>query len=377
MTAGSVVSSHPHNRSSSVAVIDGSHGEGGGQILRTSLTLSLLTGLPVCVENIRAGRSRPGLRPQHLTAVRAAAALCRAELEGDELSSQVIILRPREPVRPGDYAFDVTDAAEGGSAGSIGLVLQTILLPLALTAGPSNVTLHGGTHVAWAPSASYLKHVFLPTVARMGAQAEIDLEQWGFYPVGGGTVHVRVSGTVERLEPIWLVERGDVRRVWGIAAVTNLPSHIPQRMANRARNVLSGAGFDAHVEAQRLRGQGPGAGVFLFVAYENVVAGFTSYGRKGLPAERVAEKACEDLMRHHGTEAPVDAHLADQLVLPMVLAEGESRMVTSEITQHLLTNIRVVRQFLDCRLRLEGQQGEPGTLVVEGESRPRAAPGSS
>lgn len=356
---------HPDARSSLV-VIDGSRGEGGGQILRTSLSLAVLTGRPTRVERIRAGRGRPGLRPQHLTAVRAAAAVCGAELEGDELGSQVITLKPGGAVEAGDYAFDVTEAAEAGSAGSVGLVLQTVLLPLALADGDSRLTLHGGTHVAWAPSASYLEHVFLPVLARMGVRAEMKLSKWGFYPVGGGTIRVAIAGRREALEPISLTERGDVERVWGIAAVTNLPSHIPQRMANRARNVLAERGLEAQVEPRRLRGDGPGAGIFLFVRYEHVVAGFTSYGRKGLPAEHVAEAACEHLLTHHQTGIAVDPHLADQLVLPMALAEGESRLVTSEVTQHLLTNTWVVQQFLDCTLSVDGQRGGRGALGVKG-----------
>jgi RNA 3'-terminal phosphate cyclase (ATP) len=202
----------------------------------------------------------------------------------------------------------------------------------------------------------------------MGIRAEIELDQWGFYPVGEGTVHLTVSGRGGTLKPVTLTKRGDAKRVWGIAAVTNLPSHIPQRMANRARNVLAEAGLEARIEPRRLRGAGPGAGIFLFAEYEHVVVGFTSFGRKGLPAEHVAEAACEDLLDHHRTGAPVDPHLADQLVLPMAVAGGESRLVTSEITQHLLTNTWVVQQFLDCSLSVEGQQGEPGTLMVRGEA---------
>lgn len=350
-----------------MVIIDGSHGEGGGQILRTALTLAVLTERPTRIENIRAGRGQPGLRPQHLTAVRAAAAVCDAELEGDALGSETIVLVPSGAIRPGEYVFDVTEAAEGGSAGSVGLILQTVLLPLALTDGESHVELRGGTHVAWAPSASYVEHVFLPTLERMGVAVEIELGQWGFYPVGGGTVHVRVPGRGGSLRPVTLTERGEAKRIWGIAAVTNLPSHIPQRMANRARNVLAEHELKAKIEPRRLRGAGPGAGIFLFAEYERAIAGFTAYGRKGLPAEHVAEAACEDLLTHHRSGAPVDPHLADQLVLPMALSHGESRLVTSEVTEHLLTNVWAVRQFLDSHLRVEGERGEVGTLIVQGE----------
>lgn len=345
-------------------VIDGSYGEGGGQILRTALTLSVLTERPIRVEQIRAGRGNPGLRPQHLTALRAAAAICGAKLEGDALGSQAIRFVPAGRARPGEYAFDVAEAAKGGSAGSVGLVLQTVLLPLALAEGESRLALRGGTHVAWAPSVSYVKHIFLPTVAAMGVHAEVELRRWGFYPAGGGEARVRVAGRGGALRPITLTQRGELERVWGIATVTNLPSHIPQRMANRARNVLAGEEIKAKVEPRRLRGVGPGAGIFLFAEYEHAIAGFTAYGRKGLPAEQVAEAACEDLLTHHRAGAPADPHLADQLVLPAVAAGGPSRVVTSRVTQHLLTNVWAVRQFLDREVNVEGERGAPGTLVV-------------
>jgi RNA 3'-terminal phosphate cyclase (ATP) len=350
-------------------VVDGSHGEGGGQILRTALTLAVVTRRPVSVERIRAGRRPPGLRPQHLTALRAAAAICDAELVGDELGSETVTLTPGGPARAGAYTFDVAEAAEGGSAGSVSLVLQTVLLPLSLSGRESELTLRGGTHAAWAPSVSYLEHVFLPTLADVGLQAEIDLEQWGFYPAGGGAVRVRIPPGNGSLSPIALTERGEVTRVWGIAAVTNLPSHIPQRMANRAENVLSAKGLGARIQPRRLRGAGPGAGVFLFAEYEHAVAGFAAYGRKGLPAERVAEAACERLLAHHDSCAPVDPHLADQLVLPLALAGGVSRLNTSAVTYHLLTNVWVLRQFLDCTVRVDGQPGEPGLVVVHGGGR--------
>ena len=347
-------------------VIDGSYGEGGGQVLRTSLALAVLTDQPVRIEGIRAGRRQAGLRPQHLTAVRAAAAVSDGWLEGDNLGSQYVTLVPGRGARCGDFALDVAEAAQGGSAGSVGLILQTVLLPLARSKGDSTLTVRGGTHVPWSPSASYVEHVFLPTVARMGVHTEVEVDQWGFYPAGGGRIRAHIRGVVGPLRPIVSAERGEVVRVWGIAAVTNLPSHIAQRMANRARNVLAGASLAGRVEPRRLRSAGPGAGLFLFVEYESSLAGFTAYGRKGLPAEQVADRACKSLIEHHRGGAPVDPHLADQLVLPMALAKGESRLVTSRVTQHLLTNVWAVQQFLACSAKVEGQLGERGLLVVQG-----------
>lgn len=349
-------------------VIDGSHGEGGGQVLRSALTLAVLTGQHTRIERIRAGRSKPGLRPQHLTAVRAAAAVCQARTEGDRLGSQMLTFAPGGPPQPGDYRFDVAEAAPGGSAGSVSLVLQTVLLPLGLTRAPCHLTLRGGTHAPWAPPVPYLEHVFAPRLEEMGIQLRIELDRWGFYPAGGGEVSAHVVGQKEAVSAIQLIDRGDLQRVWGTAAVTNLPSHIPQRMAARARNVLEEAGLDAHIEAKRLRGAGPGAGIFLFAQYANVTAGFAAHGRKGLPSERVAEEVCRRLLDHHRSGAPADPHLADQLVLPMALADGDSQVATSQISQHLLTNVWVVRQFLSRELVIGGEVGTAGTLIVRGNA---------
>ena len=347
-------------------VIDGSYGEGGGQVLRTSLTLASITGVPVRIEGIRAGRRNPGLRPQHVTAVRAAAAICSAHLDGDAIGSQTVVFVPGGPPRPGQYAFDVTDAAPGGSAGSAGLVLQTTLLPLALAGEHSTLTVRGGTHVPWAPSISYLEHVYAPALAHMGVDVRIELREWGFYPAGGGEVRGDISGCERPLRPILLADRGQLEEVFGTAVAMNLPSHIAQRVSQRARKMLADAGAPVHVEPLRVRGQGPGAGIFLFARYANAVSGFAAYGRKGLPSERVAGAACRELQTHHNSGAPVDPHLADQLLLPMALAEGRSELVTSRVTQHLMTNAWVVRQFLAAEVHVEEREGGAGRLVVEG-----------
>jgi RNA 3'-terminal phosphate cyclase (ATP) len=177
-----------------VLTIDGSYGEGGGQVLRTSLALSAITGTPVQIEGIRAGRRKPGLRPQHLTCVRAAAKVCGAKVEGAKLNAQALTFRPQDSPRAGTYTFDVAQAAKGGSAGSVSLILQTVLLPLALAEGTSQIMLKGGTHVAWSPPFDYLKRVYLPTLARIGIRAKVRIEKWGWYPVGGGVVKAVVEG---------------------------------------------------------------------------------------------------------------------------------------------------------------------------------------
>jgi RNA 3'-terminal phosphate cyclase (ATP) len=202
----------------------------------------------------------------------------------------------------------------------------------------------------------------------MGIDATIELTRWGFYPVGGGEIVVKIAGGIPSLRPIQMTERGNLLRVWGTAAVANLPAHIPQRMANRARNLLARAGLQSSVETSRLRGAGPGAGIFLWAEYEHTRAGFTAYGQKGLPAEQVAEAACRELLEYHDSEAPVDPYLADQMVLPMAMTEGESQVTTSQVTQHLLTNVWVVQQFLSRDISVQGTLGARGIVVVKGDT---------
>lgn len=346
--------------------IDGSIGEGGGQVLRTALALSILSGQAVEVHNIRAGRPNPGLRPQHLASVQAAAAICGAAVEGAELGSKALRFAPGPRVRAGHYTFDVAQMAGQGSAGAVGLVLQTILLPLALAEGPSYLILRGGTHVPWAPPVDYLQHVFLPTLSWMGVDARIELLEWGFYPVGGGEVRVLIEGATAPLEALDLSERGDLKRVVVQGVAANLPSHIPQRIVDRARNLLQAEGLPVTVEPRRVRSAGPGAAIFILAEYEQVKAGFSAYGRKGLPSEQVAAEACDELLTHHRSGEPVDPHLADQLVLPLSLAGGRSVIRTSRITPHLLTNLAVVQAFLPVNVQVEGTPGAPGMITIEG-----------
>ncbi len=344
--------------------IDGSHGEGGGQILRSALTLAAITGAAVRLEHIRANRAKPGLRPQHLTAVRAAAMICNAVVEGAERDSQTLTFTPQTPPQAGTYVFDVRDAAEGGSAGATTLVLQTVLLPLALADGPSRLILRGGTVVPLSPPTPYLEQVFLPVLFEMGVRVQLTHRAWGFYPQGGGELEVEIAGRAT-LRPLDLTERGAPERVAGLAFVAKLPSHIPQRMSDRARAVLTQAGLPrVSIEPQHVPAPGVGAGIFLTVEYTQSRAGFVALGRQGLPSEQVAEMACRELLDHHRSGAPVDPHLGDQLVLPFVLARGVSRAAVSRVTQHLLTNVWVAGHFDLPPARVIGEEGQPGMLIV-------------
>jgi RNA 3'-terminal phosphate cyclase (ATP) len=361
--------------------IDGSYGEGGGQVLRTSLALSAISGQPVRIEQIRAGRRKPGLRPQHLTGVRATAKVCDAEVEGAKLNSQALTFRPQSAPRAGTYTFDVAQVAKGGSAGSVSLILQTVLLPLVLAEGTSQVTLRGGTHVAWSPPYDYLKRVYLPSLARMGVQAKVQIQKWGWYPIGGGVVKATVvgqgagdsaggTGAVAAAESglggLDLRERGKLLRVRGLSASSNLPKHIRTRQERAALQVLRSNGVNARLDVVDAPAKGQGTVVFLWAEFERAVAGFTSLGERGKPAEQVAEAAADDLLAYLHSEATLDRYLADQLVLPMALAGGPSLFTTEVVSQHLLTNAWVVNQFLPDRVRVEGEEGRPGVCRIGG-----------
>ncbi len=325
--------------------IDGSYGEGGGQILRTSLSLAAITGRPIQIVNIRAKRAKPGLAIQHLTGVRAAATLCQAELKGDRVGSTQLEFIPTQPVQASNYTFDVAQTAGTGSAGAVTLVLQTILLPLALAKGDSRVRLKGGTFVAHSPPAPYIEQIYLPILQQMGVQATLTTLAWGWYPRGGGELELQIKGDTDVLQPIELLTRGALKQVKGFAIATELPAHIPQRMVKRAEQLLTEANFRVHLRALREPGIGPGTGIFLSAEYQQMTSGFGAVGKMGLPAEAVAAIATQDLLAYDHTNAPVDVHLADQLLLPAILASAPSRYHVSEISLHLTTNAWVIEQF--------------------------------
>lgn len=349
--------------------IDGSAGEGGGQVLRTSLALAALTGQPLQIDNIRARRKNPGLAPQHLAGVKALAALCNAEVKGASVGSSRVDFTPALAAQAGKYVFDVSTLAGQGSAGAVTLLLQTLLWPLLYAQGESHLTLRGGTHVAWSPPVDYMRDVLLPTLAPLGVDVTCELTAWGFYPVGEGELQVTICPVAGPLRPLLLEERGALEKVTGVGVAAELPAHIAQRISSRATNVLRQAQLSSSITPERVRSAGPGAGIFLTAHYAYSRAGFSALGKQGKPSDAVADEACEALLTHHIDGAPVDPYLADQILLPLALAEGRSVYRTSQITQHLLTNAQVIRAFIDAEIVIDGAEGEPGSVTVVGTGR--------
>ncbi len=331
--------------------LDGSFGEGGGQILRSALTLSLLTGKPFCIVRIRAGRKNPGLRPQHLAAVRAAAAVGRAEVRGDRLGSMELCFSPRG-VSAGRYRFAT------GTAGAATLVFQTVLLPLALMGGEeSELVLEGGTHVPQSPSFDDLDFAYRAWLLRLGVAFTLELERPGFYPRGGGRFRARVSpaGAVRPLAaegsfaPTGVVVRGVAAR---------LPFHVAKRIARRAAERLEEAGLLPAVEVRHPEAVAPGAYGFVGLSGRPGPVAFTALGAPGKPSERVGEEAALRALGFLRRGAPVEAHLADQLLLPLAVAPGPSAFRVERVTRHLETQAWLIPKFLPVRVRIAGERVE-------------------
>jgi RNA 3'-phosphate cyclase len=336
--------------------IDGSQGEGGGQILRSSLSLSLITGKPVSITNIRARRPKPGLRAQHLKSVEAAAAVGRADTEGVTFGSQSLIFSPRG-IYAGQYHFDI------GTAGSTSLVLQTIFTPLSLADGPSRITITGGTHVKWSPAYHYLRMQWLPHMHRIGFRGDLTLDLAGFFPQGDGRIRaeIRPSASCTSLN---LTERGGLQRIEGLSAVSNLPESIAIRQRRQALRRLSGVGCPMEVDIAHLPSKRKGTMIVLKAVFEKSQACYVGLGERGKPAEKVGDEAADALFAFMATDGVIDEYLADQLLVPLALATGISEFRTSKVTQHLITNAAVIRAFTSASVEVLGEIGEPGPVRI-------------
>ncbi len=337
--------------------IDGSLGEGGGQILRTSLALSAITGRAVEMFNIRARRKPPGLRPQHLQAVTALAKICQAQVEGTEIGSSTITFKPGTVV-PGDYHFDI------GTAGSVSLVLQTLFLPLCCTAEPSKVEITGGTHVPWSPCFHYLNLLWRRYLHHIGLEIRLEMSRAGFYPRGGGSLTAYIEPAGE-FKPLALESRGQLIGLNGLSAVGNLPRRIAERQKAQAEKRLTQKGIRHDIELVEMPATGQGTMFLLVGEFENSQCCYYSLGEIGKRAEKVADEACDSFFEFLETEGVFDEHLADQIVLPLALAKGNSRFVTPKITLHLLTNLEVIKMFLPVEVDIKDLQQKGGVISIK------------
>jgi RNA 3'-terminal phosphate cyclase (ATP) len=337
-------------------LIDGSQGEGGGQILRTSLALSLITSQPFKIVNIRSRRQQPGLRPQHLTSVKAAASIGRSELEGAILGSTELIFRPGK-IHPGRYEFNIA------TAGSTSLVLQTVCLPLSLATSTSNVTITGGTHVPKSPIFEYLDHHWLTFLHRLGLDIHLSLDTAGFYPQGGGQMQARIHSN-SSIASLDLVQRGQLHQIRGISAVANLDRRIAERQRDQVLKRLGDHYRLNDIRILDLTSRFKGTFLLLIAEFEYSQACYSALGELGKPAERVADDAIDAMERFLVSDGAVDHYMADQLLLPLSFAGRPSQIRTSQITDHLLTNADVINSFLPKRIQITGKRGEPGNVTI-------------
>ena len=336
----------------SMLTVDGSYGEGGGQVLRTSLALAMITRQNVHIKNIRASRSNPGLQHQHLTAVNAAVEISSAEVEGNQLRSRELTFRPNK-VQPGKYHFSV------GTAGSCMLVLQTVLPPLMLAESKSTLTLEGGTHNPFAPPFDFLDRCFLSLLKKIGPCVELELQRAGFYPAGGGLCNVSIEPSRFPLRSIEIIERGKLLNQQLIAILSKLPTSIGERELDTAGRLL---GWPQNARSiQVVDSPGQGNVLLLHAEFENVSELVTGFGKLNVPAEFVAKKAAREMKAYLASDAPVGSHLADQLLVPLAIGNGGIFRCT-ETSQHTLTNIHTIKSFIEKEIRSEPQPD--GTVLI-------------
>jgi RNA 3'-terminal phosphate cyclase (ATP) len=335
--------------------IDGARGEGGGQILRSALSLAIVTGQAFRLFNIRARRTKPGLRWQHLAAVRAAQAVSSAVVEGAGLGATDITFTPGD-LRGGRHAFDV------GTAGSTTLIAQTLIPALLHTSQRFRISIDGGTHNPMSPPFEFLAHTYLPLLRRMGAHVEARLVRRGFYPAGGGRIELSIEKSAG-LAPIELCSRGALLRKRAVAIVSRLPVSIAHRELATLGDALGWPPDVLHASEDE-DATGPGNAVIVEIEFENLTEVFAGFGLKGMPAEAVAKGVATAVADYLAGGAMVDAHLADQLLLPMAIV-GRGRFTTPQLTQHTITNIGIIEAFMPVNIRIEQDQKDVFIISVD------------
>ncbi|MBI2470223.1 MAG: RNA 3'-phosphate cyclase [Planctomycetes bacterium] len=347
------------NMHGDIIKIDGSFGEGGGQILRTALSLSAITKKPFEIYNIRANRKVPGLSYQHLQAVNSTAQICNAEVTGNQLRSTDLKFYPGE-TQAGTYHFNI------GTAGSVSLVLQTIFYPLSLAHKPSSITIIGGTHVTHSPCVDYLRQQWLYFLKKIGFDAEIQTLKAGFYPRGGGEISIKITPKSPQ-HPLQIENRGKLIQVKGISSVSNLDINIAQRQQLQAKKRLLEHNIPHEISLEEIPSFGKGTMLLLTGKFEHSQCCYFSLGAIGKRAETVADEACNEFFRFLKTRGVIDEYLADQLIIPLALTKGTSQFITPRITQHLLTNIGIVKLFLPVTINITGNLNEEGFIIIHSE----------
>jgi RNA 3'-terminal phosphate cyclase (ATP) len=336
--------------------IDGAIGEGGGQVLRTCLSLSLVTGQHFTISNIRARRKKPGLRPQHLNAVQIAARIGNAIVEGADISSTKLNFAP-QTILPGNYKVDI------GTAGSTSLVLQTIFLPLSFANRSSSITISGGTHSPLAPSFDFLQRHWAYFLNKLGFQISLDIEQAGFYPQGGGRIHAKIR-PADAIRALNISRRGEMKQIRGFSAVANLNRKIAERQREQVIRRLGSQYPLNDIRIGQLPSKYKGTTIYLICEFEHTQCCYFSLGALGKPAELVADEVCEKIEYFLLSGATIDEYLADQLLLPLAFADTGSEFSTARITSHLLTNAEILRIFLPVEISILGKKDEPGTITI-------------
>jgi RNA 3'-terminal phosphate cyclase (ATP) len=336
--------------------IDGGMGEGGGQVLRTCLSLSLTTGKPFRISGIRSGRNKPGLRAQHLNAVRLAQRIGSARVEGAELNSTCLIFYPTG-IQTGSYKSEI------GTAGSTSLVLQTLYLPLSFGGESSVLRISGGTHVPYAPSFDWLNSHWIHYLKKIGFQISIDLEQAGFYPQGGGRIRAKII-PVDKVSGLSLSHRGSLKHIHGNSAVANLDRKIAERQRNQIVRRLGHKYPLNDIRIVQLPSKFKGTSITLVCEFEQTRCCYFSLGAPGKPAEKVADEVCEKIELLLSTEATLDEYLADQLLLPLSVADSKSTYSTVKVTDHLRTNADVIQSFVNTKIEIIGNNGSTGIISI-------------
>ena len=344
--------------------VDGSMMEGGGQLLRMATAYSAILGEPFTIHNVRAGRSRPGLRPQHLTTLRAAAELTGAKVNGAELGSTEITYKPRK-IKGGNYRFDI------GTAGSVTLLLQC-LAPIAAYADRRvEIRVTGGTAVKWSPPTPFLENVVWRAFEHMGVNCSLEVTRHGFYPKGGGDATAYVE-PVETLKP-FTPRHESIDVIHGVSLCGRLPRHVAERQGSSAAETLEMSGFRSRISVNHLDGDyapfSPGSLVCLWT--DRMFLGSDSLGEPRKPAEKVGREAAASLIEQIETGATVDLHTTDHLILPCSLARGESRFITSRLTLHTLTAVELAKVFTDAEFSVQGGMGKPATITCVGAGHRR------